>query len=297
MKSIFKTSQPWTRLAIMMGVMLAASVFATSVRAASASEPSRLRVIYLQGYLSCSHNNQQPVATFLDAAAQHADAVMYYGCFDGGYETHPLEPIQHFYLYKVSSDGQWSAPVPMSAQTAPLEIAALLRQDMSGSSDAHDTGNDQAKTDVLIAGHSHGGWMAIRVAYQLGLMPQVNLRELLTIDPISYDLCASQWFPAYVAAWSIGLGGVPDDCHRAPKDIAHLAPAVAKTLNHRWTNIYQEDMAFVSSGPIVAASRNIRYVPKSMVDTITAHRAVFIDNASWQMFYRRLRDVASGVSD
>ena len=276
MKSIIKTF-----------IMLVWASTAALTSLPAAAKP--LRFIYLQGYLSCSHNNQQPVAAFLQIAAHHPDAAMYYGCFDGGYETHPLDPTEHFYLYTITGNGQWSDALAMPAQTAPLEITAMLRQDVLKTPD--DT------VDVFIAGHSHGGWMAIRVAYQLGLVAGVDIRELLTIDPVSYDLCASQWFPAYVVARGVGFGGEPDDCHRAPRDIEHLTPSVAKAVQQHWTNIYQTDMAFVSSGPIRSADRNIEYTSRTFFDWATAHRAVFIDQASWKPFYMRLNEVASGIED
>jgi hypothetical protein len=276
MKSIIKTLFVWS-------LMISPTLALLMIADPALAKP--LRFIYLQGYLSCSHSNQQPVAAFLDAAARHPDAAMYYGCFDGGYETHPLDPIEHFYLYKVTADGQWSEATAMAAQTAPLEITTMLRQETST---AADDAPDQ-DVDVLIAGHSHGGWMAIRLAYQLGLTPEFHLQELLTIDPISYDLCASQWFPSYVLLNSVRWFGEPHDCHRAPRDIEHLTPAVAAAAGDGWTNIYQTSMPFVSSGPISAANRNLLYTSPSVLDTLTAHRAAFIDPASWQMFYRRLR--------
>ncbi len=248
-----------------------------------------LRFIYLQGYLSCSHYNRAPVKEFLNTAAGHPDAKMYYGCFDGGYEAHPRDVVEHFYLYTMTSDGRWSIATEMPAQTAPLEIALMVRREMRD--DASEA------PDVMIAGHSHGGWMAIRVASQLSLIEGLKIRELLTIDPVSYTLCASKWFPAYITMKVIGWGGEPADCHRAPRDLEAIEPIVAAKTGHHWTNIYQDTMPFVSSGAIASATRNFEYTSKTVFDAFTAHRAAFLDSTSWSRFYRRLKAVASGQAD
>jgi hypothetical protein len=255
---------------------------------AETAQAKPLRFVYLQGFLSCSYSNQAPVRKFLELTANHPDARMYWGCFDAGFVQHIEDWRERFYIYTIESDGSWSKAQEMNPKTAPMEISLMLLNEIHERTNASDPSSDEKIMDVFLAGHSHGGWMAIRTAYQLSLNSNVQIQHLLTIDPISYELCASSWFPYHVLTNTVRWWGTPHDCHRAPRDLEHLEDTVARATETRWTNIYQETMPYVTSGPIRQATRNFTYQSKSTFDWLTAHRAALLDSTTWTTFYREL---------
>lgn len=256
-----------------------------------------LRFVYLQGYLSCSLSNRGPVQKFLEIAKNHPDARVYWGCFDGGFVQHTTDWQERFFLYTIESNGEWSKPMEMNSRTAPLEIALMIGKELRELEAQSGTeSSDEKLMDVFVAGHSHGGWMAMRTAYQIGLYPLAQLQEVLTIDPVSFELCHSSWFPVAALKNSLRWWGEPDDCHRAPRDLVHLEAAIASAAQNRWTNIYETTMPYLSSGPIKGAPINRVYRGATNFDWYTAHRAILIDPSTWWYFYQSL-EAAVAKSD
>jgi hypothetical protein len=271
-------------------ITLTLAVFADVASARS------LRFVYLQGFLSCTLSNRAPAHKFLEIAKEHPDARVYWGCFDGGFTQHIGDWNERFFLYTIEPNGQWSQPIEMNPRSAPLEIALMLGKELKELEESSLTSDDKLM-DVMIAGHSHGGWMAMRVAYQVGLYQRARLTNLLTIDPVSYDLCHSAWFPVNAVQNTFRWWGDPHDCHRAPRDLAHIEPYIAKATNYQWINIYETSMPYLSSGPIKAATRNIHYKAFTYFDWWTAHRAILLDPANWQDFYQRMRMVVEDAPE
>ena len=253
---------------------------------------SPLIFVYLQGYNSCGRIEERPVRHFLDAAQQNPHSKMYWGCFDGGHLNHLEDTKEHFYLYSMNSKGQWSHGEEIDPQSGSLQIALYLQKDLKSIASAYPKADQQNnKTDIFVAGHSHGGWMAMRTAYQVSLIHRAKLQQLLTIDPISYTLCASHWFPVNVLYNTFNWFGEPDDCHRAPRDLEHIIPTIVETANGQWVHIYEDTMPYLTSGPIEQANLNIRYEPPTNLDWVTAHRAIMHTDWTWSFFENRLAEI------
>lgn len=246
--------------------------------------------IYLQGYNSCRRIEDRPVRHFMRIAAGNPNAKLYWGCFDGGHITHLHDTKEYFYLFTMNHLGQWSQAEEIEPQSGSLQIAQYIFKDLKRFEKSA-ASTDLPKTDVLIAGHSHGGWMAMRVAYQMTFIEKAQLQQLLTIDPISYKLCASHWFPFHILYNTFNWFGEPDNCHKAPADLEHINPTIAQTAEKQWINIYQESMPYLTSGPIEHATQNIRYDAPTNMDWYTAHRAIMRTEWTWSFFTNRLAEI------
>jgi hypothetical protein len=248
-----------------------------------------LRFVYLQGFVSCSKIFHAPIEQFFEAAKTHPDAKLYYGCFDGGFTEHIGDYRERFFLYTLTASDQWSSSEEMDPQSAPLAISLKIRREMQLLRALNpDAPSDLPLMDVMVAGHSHGGWMAMRAAYQFTLVPQLKLQELLTIDPVSYVECPSEWFPWHVLSNLFHWAGDHDACHRAPMDLVGLEPSIAEAIDYNWTNVYEITMPYLSSGPIGGATRNFEYTAPPTTSWLGAHRAVLLDPSTWSRFSRRV---------
>ena len=286
----------FSKIILRVSFSLAASIALTAgLLMSSTSEAKPLRFLYLQGYLSCSLSNHTPVRKFLEIAATNPDAKLFWGCFDAGHIQHPHDTKEHFYLSTMDASGNWSPREELDPLTAPQEIAMRVSGQVKDIASTYSEPTDEPVMDVFIAGHSHGGWMAMRVAYHLSYVKNLEIKELLTIDPVSYNLCASKWFPVHVIVNTLRWWGEPHDCHRAPRDLEPIEARIAKATNGNWTNIYEESMPYLSSGPIRHATRNLSYPAHTTFDWLTAHRATLLDSRSWTRFFKRIDDVVNGT--
>jgi hypothetical protein len=271
--------------------------FALCVQAQAASAKA-LRFVYFQGFLSCTLSNRAPVQKFLEVSKNHPDARVYWGCFDGGFVQHAQDWHERFFLYTIEPNGQWSEPLEMNARTAPQEIALMIRKELRELEGKPSFDNTDAKLmDVFVAGHSHGGWMAMRTAYHIGLVERAQIQQVLTIDPVSFDLCHSSWFPVSAVQNTFRWWGEPHDCHRAPRDLEPIAPFIASAAGNRWVNIYENTMPYLSSGPMKGAPINKIYYSQTNFDWFTAHRAILLDETTWKNFYHALESSAYAAAD
>jgi pimeloyl-ACP methyl ester carboxylesterase len=107
---------------------------------------------------------------------------------------------------------------------------------------------DDLPTDVHVVGHSHGGWLAMRLA----LDTTIPIASLTTVDPISYPLCQ----PEDIAQWALGsLLTYRDNpgCQGAPPDLAPRFGDVRRRVG-RWSHYWQDEFIPLHSGPIGAAT-------------------------------------------
>lgn len=266
--------------------------------AASTGKPSEqsksdhpIIFIYLQGYNSCRKIEDRPVKLFRKATSSNPNSKLYWGCFDGGHITHLNDTKEYFYLFSMNERGEWSKAEEIEPQSASLQIANYIHRDIKRFNSKESQNGRQEKTDVFIAGHSHGGWMAMKVAYQMTFIEDAKLQQLLTIDPISYKLCASHWFPFHILYNTFNWFGEPDNCHKAPADLEHINPTIAETTDGHWINIYEDSMPYLTSGPIEQATTNIRYEPPTNMDWVTAHRAIMHTDWTWSFFANRLSEI------
>ena len=257
-----------------------------------------LRFIYLQGFLSCTVSNLAPVSYFMKIAKDHPDAKLYYGCFDAGFAQHPSDLTERFYLYTRTPSGPWSAPELLDAQSAPLAISLKLRHDVQELIAQYpDDAPSTPQMNIVIAGHSHGAWLAMHTAYQVALNPQMKLKDLLTIDPVSYVDCPSSKFPWHVLSATFGWFADYTSCHGAPKDLEGIEQTIAEAANFHWNNFYETSMPYLSSGPVRHATGNFEFTSPSYVAWLTAHRAILKDPKTWERFYRRLTHIVQDAEN
>jgi hypothetical protein len=117
---------------------------------------------------------------------------------------------------------------------------------------------DYRNQHVVVIGHSHGGWTAGKLIEALAVAgetePVVDL--LVTLDPISYAACQAEQIRAALGIAHVG-GISLGPCTRAPADLH--APVIAR-LSERWLNYYQDQCAYLHSGPMPSASNTAVHV-------------------------------------
>lgn len=261
------------------------------------------RLIYARGYHSCSYDQSRPFKLFQDAIAaattaaeQRAqtsedvlvDASAAYFCFDSGYWDHSNDPREKLFHKIIDHNNVSTQHFEGNPAETPYKIADQYHKEAV----ALQAEGVEMPMRVFIAGHSHGGWLAMRIVNALSGDPLIKVERLLTIDPVSYYYCPSDWFVWNRIAYSMpNWGGTSiDDCHRSPRDLEHLGPRISDGASNNWTNVYETTMPFVSSGPIASATENINLPWTYSSDYWTGHLAIHRDPRSWQGFLKGMTD-------
>lgn len=102
---------------------------------------------------------------------------------------------------------------------------------------------------IFIIGHSHGGWMAMRVAE--ALKKPIPAGFLATIDPISFPECnASTYADALFNPWYAWSATEP--CRRAPGDFTagDIQRIRANLAGSQWKHWWQDHFVPLHSGEI-----------------------------------------------
>jgi hypothetical protein len=128
---------------------------------------------------------------------------------------------------------------------------------------------------VILIGHSHGGWMALKLATRLPAA--IDVRALVTLDPISPLHCS------VANAFSMLIGSPPPGCTQAPPDID---PAAQLEITKRvgvWQHYYQTQFSRLHSGPFstLAKERSVEVRPPGGGVLDTAHSTITSDEAVW----------------
>lgn len=89
--------------------------------------------------------------------------------------------------------------------------------------------------DVIVVGHSYGGWLAMNVAKNINVERR---RALFTIDPISPNNCAQFSYARGAAASTFGGSGV-QGCTEFPGDLDTNFTGAIKAAFGRWNHFYQ----------------------------------------------------------
>ncbi len=94
---------------------------------------------------------------------------------------------------------------------------------------------------VFLAGHSYGGWLALKAG--LALADDVKVEGLFSIDPISRPNCTF---------------ANPAECTQAPSDITHAQRLMLSERTDHWLNFYENQTFYLHSGPMPEADENIQ---------------------------------------
>lgn len=104
---------------------------------------------------------------------------------------------------------------------------------------------------LILAGHSYGGWLAMKSAAVL----KERLDTLITIDPISRVKCTIL---------------TPAGCVSSPSDIRGDELAAIRANSGRWANFWQKKTLYLHSSPISEADENVEErVGHTSIDTVT----------------------------
>lgn len=117
----------------------------------------------------------------------------------------------------------------------------------------------QGFSKIFIVGHSHAGWLTMKLASSPMLLNYSAVPILLaTVDPVSRVTCQRLREPG---------------CREAPRDftVTELQNLNTRT---RWLNLYHQPAVILGSGPITQAHQNIRVNAN--------HVAMQMDPTVWQ---------------
>ena len=225
------------------------------------------------GFFSCKLPWSKPIdgTTFthakplLDAAAAWSGSAVPYvvTCFGSGHDTAWIQ----------TDLNTTSTGVP--AGTVPDLVAQRAAQLGEGA-------------EVVMIGHSWGGWLAMSDA--LKLPETARLRYLATLDPISWQTCPPSTLISAV------LGGTPSGgpeapCTEAPDDLAPEFAAIRQRAAY-WGEFYQDQFSYLHSSAIDVAdeSKHLSYADLSGADLWEAHGRVDRDDT----VYGGVRDALGG---
>lgn len=128
---------------------------------------------------------------------------------------------------------QWvSSDTPNQIQTMTIaQVAPKIEALAEANSPGH----------VYIAGHSYGGWLALKAG--LALSQDVAIEGLFTIDAISRPNCTLT---------------SPAQCTRFPSDVTTAERGRLKERTDVWANFYQTQTGFLHSSPAAEADENLQ---------------------------------------
>ena len=124
---------------------------------------------------------------------------------------------------------------------------------------------------IIIIGHSHAGWRAMKLASSAHLLNAVPVPILLaSIDPVSRITCQQIREPG---------------CREAPRDITREEFELLNTRT-RWLNIYHKRAVFLGSGAMAAAHQNLRVFVNHMAmednGNVWKHVRQFVADNLWE---------------
>lgn len=138
-----------------------------------------------------------------------------------------------------------------------------------------------ANTHVVVIGHSHGGWMAMRAAICAG-----NVDALFTLEPISAYQCDTKDYLANRTRKIFkGRQNIVPGCRRAPTDVNRMA--VLQATGGNWTNIHLApgtDAGDVYSSAIPEAVNYQVWAPRQ--GKYNAHHNLGLSADTWAIIER-----------
>jgi hypothetical protein len=109
---------------------------------------------------------------------------------------------------------------------------------------------------VVVVGHSHGGWLAMKVVNSLDR--RVTVDHLVTIDPISYEACQPSTLAGTMLGSLLGRNGSRGVCVGLSKDVLDMIADIRGKVSF-WQQHYVTKTAYLHSEPIPEADENHWY--------------------------------------
>lgn len=122
--------------------------------------------------------------------------------------------------------------------------------------------------EVWFAGHSHGGWMAMKLVHDIG--DDIKVGSLNTVDALSYRRCKPENFA--------GNG----DCQTAPRDFGNHGRDRIRGLTGFWRNDYQRRSYILRSSQIPQAHYNEEHSQSQYSRYTTAAHAAL--DRKWEIW-------------
>jgi pimeloyl-ACP methyl ester carboxylesterase len=141
---------------------------------------------------------------------------------------------------------------------------------------------DTESKGAFIVGHSHGGWLAMNLAWYLP--KSATLKGLATLDPISKTNCTPyDVVGSYLRSqWSMWPH---QGCIEAPSDFTAAELAVISKRAPFWQNFFQDSAPYLHSSGIHGAKNfYLYYEVNSILEIFDPHRSVDSDDRSWNKF-------------
>jgi hypothetical protein len=159
---------------------------------------------------------------------------------------------------------------------------------------------------IMIVGHSHGGWLALKLAAHqrtsmLTQSSRARIGALVTIDPISYEYC----WPSVFALASMWNNTVGTGCREAPHDINRgVRRKIYENLgSNLWSHYYQTNF-----WPVRSDAFEGQYLPdytRDLTDelgfadqwpvVVNAHARIDNDEIVWGDISEQLYDMVRNI--
>lgn len=132
-----------------------------------------------------------------------------------------------------------------------------------------------SSSGLFIAGHSYGGWLAMKSAHSLTetLVDQSKPFGLYTVDPISRVHCSFS---------------TPGGCTAAPQDFSGAQKGAISTVTSEWLNFYQTNTFYLHSSSIAEADDNMRLS--------TSHTNIDGDRRVWERIQASVNEKLGGLT-
>ena len=145
--------------------------------------------------------------------------------------------------------------------------------------------SSESEYSFFTVGHSHGGWMSLQVALNLG--QDVDMVGVMTLDPISRLKCKTP-FTANLANLNvlsrISMNYV-NECLQAPSDISPEEYQYISDRAFLFSNYYQVTAPYLHSSEILGAENYLVDDPVGGVfDTFGPHVRIDTNEDAWQQF-------------
>jgi len=187
--------------------------------------------------------------------------------------------------YLISCLGKFGLDTHYYTSDAPLEMKSGKIEQLT--TDLAALANSTTSKSVQIISHSHGAWYAMRLAYRLP--PEIKIRGLATIDPVSQDECKPTTMALGFIKKHFQEGEREPGCSRAPSDVKPEERAAVFKRSGWWRNYFETETFYLHSSAIPETDFNMLVAYREKIDDpLHAHRLISLDDRVWDNLKERI---------